>query len=914
MQTRRLTITILLLVAFPVLPRAVAAAELRPVASIEGIAEYRLDNGLKVLLFPDSSKPKVTVNLTIFVGSRHEGYGEAGMAHLLEHMMFKGTPKHQDIPKALKDRGARMNGSTWLDRTNYFETLPATDENLEFAIRLEADRLVNSLIRGEDLASEMTVVRNEFEAGENRTTSILYQRILAAAFLWHNYGQSTIGNRADIERVPVERLRAFYEKHYRPDNSMVVVAGQFDRDKAIAHIQKYFGAIPRPEQPLDKTYTEEPAQDGERLVTLRRVGDVAAVGAVYHVPAGAHPEYPSVDVLESILTVAPSGRLYKALVESKKAASVSGAAFALHDPGVLLLIADVAKGNEPRDVLDVLLQVTEQVGTQGVTAEEVERARQRLLKQRELAAANSSGIAIELSEWAAQGDWRLYFLYRDRLEKVTPESVKQVAAKYLQRNNRTAGIYVPVKERQRVAVSATPDLDEMIGDYKGRQAISAGEEFDVSPKNIDVRTRRFQLPGGLKAAFLKKKTRGEAVHLRLTLRYGNVENLKGFARAADFLPTLMVRGTKNLTRQQLQDQLDKYRANLGASGSAGSATFSIRTQRTHLPAVLDLLRQVLREPTLPAAELDLLKQEWLASLEKAQSDPQALSIRSLRRKFRPYASDDPRYEPTIPEDIERVKAVSREKMQQLHSEYFGATVGELAVVGDFDGKQVEQLATAMLAGWQAAKPYEHIPQRGDFKVEATVEKIVTPDKANAVYVAGLVFPMTDADPDYPALVMGNHILGGSSLSSRLGNRVRQREGLSYGVFSHFQALALDERGSLTIMAISNPANVGKVQTAIREEIELLLKDGVQAKELEEAKSGFLQSQKVSRTDDGRLARILASLAHADRTMAFQEGLEQKIEAITPAEVQETLRKHFDPKGLTIVLAGDFEKGADTPKE
>ena len=270
--------------------RVTTGAESPPpskVASVEGITEYRLANGLQVLLFPDPSRPKVTVNLTVFVGSRHEGYGETGMAHLLEHMVFKGTPDHPDIPAAMKERGAQFNGTTTPDRTNYFETLSASDENLEFAIKLEADRMVNSPIKAEDLATEFSVVRNEFEMGENSPRRVLSQRMAAVAYEWHNYGKSTVGNRTDIERVPVDSLRAFYKRFYQPDNAMLVVAGRFDERKALEYVNRYFGALPRPERKLPATYTEEPPQDGQRVVTLRRVGDVGLVGLLYHVPSGA---------------------------------------------------------------------------------------------------------------------------------------------------------------------------------------------------------------------------------------------------------------------------------------------------------------------------------------------------------------------------------------------------------------------------------------------------------------------------------------------------------------------------------------------------------------------------------------------------------------------------------------------------
>lgn len=910
MQRLRTAATIVLAAAFvPTFP-SIAPAERAKVTSIEGIAEYRLDNGLKVLLFPDASKPTVTVNLTIFVGSRHEGYGEAGMAHLLEHMLFKGTPSHPEIPKTLTARGARFNGTTWVDRTNYFETLPSSDENMEFAIRLEADRMVNSFIKAEDLASEMTVVRNEFERGENSPLYVLSQRMMAAAYEWHNYGKATIGNRSDIERVPIEKLRNFYKKHYQPDNAMLVVAGRFDPEKALGYIENYFGEIPRPERELDATYTEEPPQDGQRLVTLRRVGDVAVVGALFHITSGAHPDYASLDVLATILSAEPSGRLYKALVESKKAANVYGTAFAWHDPGVMRYLAEVAQNNDPDVVLDALLAEFEKVRDGGVTAEEVQRARQRLLKQRELAANDSTRIAIELSEWAAMGDWRLYFLYRDRLERVTVESVNDVAARYLTRNNRTLGVYYPTESPKRTKIPATPELAEMVGEYQGREAVAAGEQFDVSPANIEARTKRLALPDGPEVALLEKKTRGEAVNLRVTLRYGNVENLQGLATACELLPTLMLRGTEKLTRQQIQDELDKYRSSLSASGSPGVATFAIESRREHFPHVLDLLGQVLREPTLPQKEFNILTNEQLAALEQAQHEPTSVAVQSVRKKLAPYAPDDPRYQPSVAEQIEMLKSVTRSHLQRLHGDYLTGRFGQVTVVGDFDADETLPKLQEMLCGWKAAKVYAHLPLIVDENRVGSTETILTPDKANAAYFAGTTLAMRDDHADYPAMVMGNFILGGGSLSSRLADRLRQKEGLSYGVGTAFHASSVDERAALSVYAIYNPENVARVRTAVQEEVRRLLADGVTAEELKAAQAGYIQRLQVGRSDDSQLARLLEATLFAARNMQYYADLENSVGALTVKHVNAAVRKYLDPEKLTVVLAGDFGDQAD----
>ncbi len=890
-----------------------ALAPATKVRTLEGITEYCLSNGLTVLLYPDASKPTVTVNLTVLVGSRHEGYGETGMAHLLEHMVFKGTPTHPHIPKALQERGARFNGTTWVDRTNYYETLPASEDNLNFALELEADRLVNSFIKQEDLFSEMTVVRSEFERGENSPSNLLNQRVMSAAFDWHNYGKSTIGNRTDIERVPIKNLHAFYKKYYQPDNCMLVIAGKFDEAKAMQLVEKHFGGLPKPTRSLPKTYTEEPPQDGERTVILRRVGDVGIVAAAYHIPSGGHEDVAPLDVLANILSSAPSGRLYKALVETKKATSVSAGATSWHDPGVFEVDAEVRKGDSLEEAKDVMLKVVESAADKPFTEAEVERAKQKLLKQRELNAADTGRIAVELSDWAAQGDWRLYLLHRDRIENVTPQQVEDVARRYLRRENRTLGLFIPSEKSEKTEIPANPDLAALFDGYKGREDVAGGEAFDPTPANLDARSQRVTLAEGVKGILLPKKTRGESVNLRLVLRYGDLESLKGYEAASEMLPAMMIRGTRNLTRQQIQDELDKNRATLAAYGTAGEAVFSIQTKRSNLPAVLTLLKQILREPSIPADEFEVLQRQQLSSLEEQLTDPASLAITKVRRTVSPYPKGDIRYVPTLDEELERFTSVSRDQVQKLYHEFLSSQAGELAIVGDFDPDENTKVLADALAGWTSQMSYSRIPKQYFPDVPGGMSEIETPDKANAVYMAGMAFPLKESDADYAPLLMGNYVFGGGTLSSRLGDRVRQKEGLSYGVGSFVSSDPLDARSSLTINAICNPSNMRKVDNAINEELTKLLADGVTAAELARAKQGYLQQQQVSRTNDGVLTAMFTENLYVDRTMEFYSELEKRITALSPEQVLEVLRKYIDPKKLVIVDAGDFAN-AEKPKE
>ena len=891
----------------PPLARRPAVTAVRG-ATVEGITEYTLPNGLRVLLFPDASKPTTTVNLTVFVGSRQEAYGETGMAHLLEHMVFKGSPRHRHIPQELTEHGARPNGTTWFDRTNYFETFPATPAHLAWAIDLESDRLVHSFVAKQDLETEMTVVRNEYESGENSPFNVLLQRAMSTAYLWHNYGKATIGARADIENVPIERLQAFYHKYYQPDNAMLVVAGKFDAPAALRLIEQKFGPIPRPRRTGDmvlwRTYTAEPAQDGERTVTLRRVGDLQVLNAVYHVAAGSHQDFAAVNVLAEVLGAEPAGRLYKALVSPKLAASVGGFAYQLREPGALILYAEVRKQDPLDTARTVFARTIDRIVSEPPTDEEVSRARATLLKNVELTLNNSDQVGLRLSEWAAMGDWRLLFLNRDRIRKVTAADVQRVAAAYLKPSNRTLGAFIPIDKPDRAEIPPLPDVAAMVKDYRGDTARSLGEAFDPSPANVERRLTRTTLPSGFQLALLPKKTRGGSVVVQLTLRLGSEQVLMNRATAASLTGEMLLRGSKHHTRQQIKDELDRLKAQLSLNGGATQAFASVETTRENLPAVLRLLGEVLREPAFDAQEFDLLKQERLAGLEAQKSEPQALAFNAFSRRMAPWPKGHPNYTGTLDEQIADVTAATLDDARRFYEEFYGAGAGQMAVVGDFDAHDIAQIATDVFGSWKSAQAFARIPQPY-VDVPPASQSIETPDKVNATFIAGVNVKLQDTDPDYGGLVLWNYMMGGGFLNSRLATRIRQKEGLSYGVGSQLTVSSLDQSGRFTTFAIYAPQNLARLETAFREEIDRALKDGFTAEEVAKAKDGYLQSRQLSRAQDRELAGTLVARLYLNRTLDYDAQLERRIEGLTPQAIAEIGRRYVDPGKLSFVKAGDF---------
>ena len=886
--------------------RAALPPGVSSVATVEGISEYRLENGLRVVLFPDPSKETITVNVTYLVGSRHESYGETGMAHLLEHLLFKGSTNHTNIPDELTSHGARPNGSTWFDRTNYFETFSATDENLTWALDLESDRMVNSFIAKKDLDSEFSVVRNEFERGENYPPGILEERVLSTAFLWHNYGNSTIGSRADIENVPIDRLQAFYRMYYQPDNAVLIVAGDFDTAKTLPMIAERFGAIARPTRELPKLYTVEPAQDGERSVTLKRVGDIQALCAAYHIPAGAHPDFAPLDVLSFILGDSPSGRLYQAMVEPKLATSVSCFNYQLHDPGAMIVSAQLRKESSMDAARTAFIGTLDGLATTKVTEAEVSRARDNLLKNWELTLRNSERVGLELSEWMALGDWRLMFLHRDRLKEVTTADVNRVAAAYLKPGNRTLGIYTPTDAAERIEIPGTPDVAGLVGNYQGGVALSEGEDFDPTPANIEARLTRLTLDNGLKVVLLPKKTRGSTVSLALSLHFGDEKSLMNKAEIGELAGTMLMRGTTHRTRQQIRDEIDRMKARLFVGGDATGVFAGGEVTRENAEAALRLVAEILREPSFPASEFELVKQEELAGVEESRSEPNAMAQVAWARHMNPYPKGDVRYTPTPEEQLEEIPKISLDAVKQFHAEFYGASAGELCLVGDLDPASMSKLVTELFGSWKSKTPYTRVPSPyqdlpgGKLALEA-------PDKENAVFRAGLQVNLSDDDDDFPAMSLGNFMTGGGFLNSRIATRLRQKDGLCYNVGSMFFASSFEKSAMWSGRAIYAPQNADRVEQGFTEEVQRVLKDGFTTEEVTDAKSGWLQGRTMSRGNDGELAGRLASRANEGRTLMWDATLEQHVSELTPEEILEAMRRNIDLSKLFMIRVGDFAR-------
>jgi zinc protease len=393
----------------------------------------------------------------------------------------------------------------------------------------------------------------------------------------------------------------------------------------------------------------------------------------------------------------------------------------------------------------------------------------------------------------------------------------------------------------------------------------------------------------------------------MTFRHGSLATLRGKDVIGSFTGSLLMRGTEKKTRQQIKDLIDKLKARVSVGGRATESSVFIETDRANLAEAVRLAGEILQTPSFPAEEFETLRQEWLSSIEQQKSDPTALGGNLFARISNPpYAKDDPRYTMTFDEQIAAVTAVRIEDLKAFHKAFYGGSNGTLAVVGDFDPAEIQKVLTETFGNWKSPAPYERIADPYE-QITPRTEIVNTPDKANAIYLAGYSFPLRDDEADYPAVAISGYMIGGGFLNSRLATRIRQKEGLSYSVRGGFSASALDKNGGFSASMIYNPTNIDKLEAAFRDEVEKTTREGFTAEELAAAKAGWLKARKVGRSTDGDLAGTLNWYLFLGRDLMFDAKREAAVEALTVEEVNAATKKYLDSSRLIIVKAGDFKK-------
>jgi zinc protease len=925
------------------------------------VREYQLPNGLRVLLLQDTERPAMSVNITYRVGSRHEGLGEYGAAHLLEHMLFKpvgvGTPaKYADSKTSMQALGMRWNGTTSYDRTNYFANFVTDDgklpERLDFMIGWLAAMMTQARFTPEDLKSEMTVVRNEFERADNEASRILSERMQSTAYTTHGYGHPVIGTRADIENIPHARLVQFYQQHYRPDNATLIIAGDFNPDDLKARIAKEFGSIAKPVAPLPATWSAEPPQEGEKQVILRRVGGVASAAVAYHGPAGPTREALAASLLATTIGQ-EGGPLAKGLTMQQLAVTEWAYFRGQREPSQLW--AGIGLPERAASDSEVQHEVKAQSSAAALarvvevyrpTQAELDTARASWLAGIRTTLRSSEAMARTLSESVATGDWRLIWMQRDLLPLITLNDLHKVAATYLVPTNRTTGIFLPVASGNQLArapqtrapessaieqfisasiTNATNSIALYADSIKAnglkdlRNAslpdIPVKKEapsFTIDPSAMAQHTRQGRLTvaglPGLKVAVMTRQSKDDRVQGTLRLRWGTLDSVNGTGVLATMIAPLLTDGmaasgsSPAMDASQIKAYLQQLDASIRFSSSAGFLSASLEFPAQNAAAVIAFMNDLLRRPAIEQTVFERNQRAMIANILPLKTNPNSLAANLMERNHRAhYPAGDPR-EVRLLSDTERQMREATPTQLAAHWRRFGsAQHGEFVLAGPIDLAPVQTQLQTMWADWGSSEPHtawnsEHAAPAGE-----AFAKLQVAEKANATYSARIAFPFDQRHPDFAPL------LAGVEMMSRLGlfDRIREKEGISYGVGSSLDAPWHGNAGSIDIYASLAPQNLDRLRTAVRDVLAQTREKGYSFLEISMAKSAILARRKNRLTQPANAIDTIAFNLREDRALDANKEFDERYEKLDAASVNAALKKYLDVSLLREVVAGSF---------
>ena len=873
------------------------------------ITEYKLDkNGLSVLLMEDHSAPVLTFMVTYRVGSRNEVTGTTGATHLLEHLMFKGTEKYNKangghIDAALGNIGARMNATTYLDRTNYYESIPS--DYLELAVDLESDRMRNLWLHKEDKDAEMTVVRNEFERSENSPFQALNTAIWAAAFQAHPYHHSTIGWKSDIENVPIEKLRKFYDTFYWPNNTTVTVIGDFDTNNALELISKYYGSIPSSPHKIPELYTTEPEQQGSRRVTINRAGQLGVVGIAHKIPEGASKEtYPLV-LLDYILANGKTSRFYKALVDKNKAVNIFNYYVPFHDASIFTPYIFLAPGATHEEVEKIVLEEIEKIKNDGITEDEVNRVINQIAAETAYDRDGSFSIASQLNEAIAMGDWTFYVDYLENLKKVTTSDIQEAVKKYFIESQRTVGYFIPKIEggdKSEIKPSSWYE-DQTKAFYKeGDETEGSSHSAVVNPSLVQTSKISDNIKSnnisGIKVLTAKTGVK-DVITFRGSFAAGDSFSPESNSMIADLTGNMLDKGTEKKDKFALAEKLENMGADLSFSVDAHSLNFSGKCLTKDVDEVLSLLAEQLRFPVFNTEEFEKLKIQRQGNLKQLLEDTDARASEKSDSMLFPFGH--PNHGASIYQLVKDIDGVSLDDVKKFYTKYYGPKSMIFVLVGDLDQDNISKSIDGVFNGWTGGIDYPNIDSTDQVSIGETVI-VKMKEKTSATLRIAQTTGLKRTDADYLALSIGNSIFGMGGFSARLMSIIRDDEGLTYGIYSQLSGDTYSD-GQFAISGTFSPDLLAKGLNSTMREFRRWVKDGVTTEELAAAKTRAIGGYKVGLSTTSGIASNLLSITQRGYEPSYMDEYPEMINALTLDKVNGAIKKYIDPNKVIKVVAG-----------
>lgn len=903
----------------------------KKIKELGGIEEYVYQpNGMNVLLLQDNASPVATVQIVYRVGSKHEVLGNTGSTHLLEHLMFKGTPSFNKkngntITDVLQNTGAQLNATTWYDRTNYFETLPS--DKIELAIQIEADRMRNSLLLKEDKEAEMTVVRNEFERGENDPNSLLDKEIWASAYIAHPYHHSTIGWKSDIEKAPIEVLRNFYNTYYWPDNATLTIIGDFRKENVFDLIEKYFGKITKAPNALPQPYTEEPQQYGARKIVVKKPGELGVINKAYKIPGALHEDLPALNILGEIIGSGPSAILNKTFVDTRLGIYAYANATNFKEVGLFTIGVGFPTSSKHEDIDAKISEVVAKIQKEGVTQDEVNRVVAKISAQTIMARDGSGVIASELNEAIASGDWTDYITGVDRLKKVTPADVLRVAQKYLVEDQSTTGYFIPKQSgNQNQDTAKANNFMPENGPFYYRHSEDGHLHEEATPaisteqknKNEEIALDETAIEKSA-SAYKREKVAGidvvsvktsakDFVTVAASISLGNFASEKKNAMIPALTASMLSKGTTLNDKFKFSEKLQKLGVNLNVNASTFKVNIGFKCLKKDLDQVITLLAEELRNPLFDAKEFENLKQQFTGNVQQNLNDPGERGDIALSQAI--YPKTNPNYSLSVEEDIANIKNATLDEVKAFHKKYFGPASMRLVIVGDTEGANLSASLKKSFKNWNGGVS-ENLKFEEATKVAAKTEVVTIPEKPSAELYIGQYTGLKRTDADYIPFYIANYTLG-AGFAGRLMQTVRDNDGLTYNISSGLGG-NIQTGGFWFVNASFNPNLFQKGLDATMVQVDKWVKNGITATELENKKTNLIGSFKVGMSTTNGMARTILSFIERGLEPNYIEQYPKDIEKATLQQVNDAVKKYIQLDKMIIIKSGSLDKDGNPLK-
>lgn len=893
----------------------------KKIKELGGIEEYLYEpNGMNVLLLQDNASPVATVQIVYRVGSKHEVLGNTGSTHLLEHLMFKGTSNFSkkngnSITDVLQNTGAQLNATTWYDRTNYFETLPS--DKIELALQIEADRMRNSLLLKEDKEAEMTVVRNEFERGENNPNSLLDKEIWASAYIAHPYHHSTIGWKSDIENAPIEVLKSFYNTYYWPDNATLTIIGDFKKENVFELIEKYFGKITKAPHAMPQPYTQEPQQYGARKIVVRKPGELGVINKAYKIPGALHEDLPALNILAEIIGSGPSAILNKTFVDSRLGIYTYASATNFKEVGLFTIGVGFPASSKHEDIDAKISEVVAKIQKEGVTQDEVNRVVAKISAQTILARDGSGVIASELNEAIAAGDWTDFVTGVDRLKKVTPADVLRVADKYLVEDQSTTGYFIPKQAGAQKNDTAKANKympengpfyyrHEEEGHSHEENAVVSTSVQDkaetvsfekVSEKSASVYKR--EKVSGIDVVSVKTSAK-DFVTVAASISLGNYAGETKNDMIPSLTASMLSKGTTLNDKFKFSEKLQKLGVSLNVNASTFKINIGFKCLKKDLDQVVALLAEELRNPLFDAKEFENLKQQFIGNTQQSLNDPGARGEIALSQAI--YSKGNPNYSLSVEDNIANIKNATLDEVKAFHKKYFGTASMRLVIVGDTDGANLNNSLKKAFKNWNGGVT-EKLKFEEASKSAAKTEVVTIPEKPSAELYIGQFTGLKRADADYIPFYIGNYTLG-AGFAGRLMQTVRDNDGLTYSISSGLGG-NIETGGYWFVNASFNPGLFQKGLDATMVQVDKWVKDGITAEELQNKKTNLIGSFKVGMATTNGMARTILNFIDRGLEPDYIEQYPKDIEKATLQQVNDAIKKYVKLDKMIIIKSGSL---------